>query len=52
VNGVEDLPGSLAAITGFTMDGRAADIRCEMLNRWLVVQHVLDWLDDTLNRHV
>ena len=25
---------------------------CEMLNRWLVVQRVLDWLDDTLNRHV
>ena len=94
VNGVTDLPGYLAAIAGFTMDGRAADIRCpvlgttgegdvlamgaeqfmsqlkvpstlmafkaaegagghcEMLNRWLVVQRVLDWLDDTLNRHV
>ena len=93
VNGVKDLPGYLAAIAGFTMDGRAADIRCpvlgttgegdvlamgaeqfmsqlkvpntlmafkaaegagghcEMLNRWLVVQRVLDWLDDTLNRH-
>jgi hypothetical protein len=21
---------------------------CEMLNRWLAVQRVLDWLDDTL----
>jgi hypothetical protein len=21
---------------------------CEMLNRWLVVQRVLDWLDHTL----
>ncbi len=91
VHGVQDLRGYLAAIADFTMDGRAAEIRCpvlgatgegdilamgaeqfmsqlkvpntlmafkaaegagghcEMLNRWLVVQRVLDWLDDTLS---
>jgi hypothetical protein len=90
VHGVQDLRGYLAAIASFTMEGRAADIRCpvlgttgegdvlglgaekfmsqlkvrnelakftaaqgagghcEMLNRWLVVQRALDWLDDTL----